>query len=73
MGRPDFDPADPRHRGLMQERDRWSARLLDLTATLDALDARRAAAEARRGDTEAEELVAALRGTVAALEEVCST
>ncbi|MCA9705112.1 MAG: serine/threonine protein kinase, partial [Myxococcales bacterium] len=50
MERPDFDPADPRARALMHERDLWSARLLDLTATLDALAARRAAAQVAIAD-----------------------
>lgn len=67
MGQPGFDPADPSARAMMHERDLWSARLLDLTATLDALTARRAAAQAALA--EADDL-AALRATVEALEEV---
>jgi hypothetical protein len=48
----------------------WSARLLDLTATLDALAARRAAAQARLEAEDDAEIVASLRHTVDALEEV---
>jgi hypothetical protein len=54
----------------MHERDMWSARLLDLTATLDALAARRAAAQAKLQAEDDEEIVASLRHTVEALEEV---
>lgn len=70
MARPDFDPSDSEHRGLMHERDMWSARLLDLTATLDALAARRAAAQAKLHAEDDEEIVSSLRHTVEALEEV---
>ncbi len=65
-----FDPADAEHRALMQERDMWAARLLDLTATLDALTARMAAAHARSRVADSEELLASLRANVEALEEV---
>jgi hypothetical protein len=70
MGRRDFDPADAEHRALMQERDMWAARLLDLTATLDALTARIAAAEARVGVQRGDDALASLRANVEALEEV---
>ncbi len=70
MGERDFDPSAPHHRTLMHERDMWSARLLDLTATLDALAARRVAAAVRAGDERAQELLDSLRATVEALEEV---
>ncbi len=70
MSRADFDPATPEHRALMRERDMWSARLLDLTATLDALAARRAAAATKLDDADEAELVASLRQTVESLEEV---
>jgi hypothetical protein len=70
IAHPGFDPADAAARAMMLERDRWSARLLELTATLDALAARRAAARvALRTDDVPAELVA-LRATVEALEEV---
>jgi hypothetical protein len=70
MSRPDFNPADPAHRQLMHERDMWSARLLDLTATLDAFTARQANARAlvrAAGDGDG---LDELRATVEALEEV---
>lgn len=70
MGQSDFDPADTDHRALMQERDMWAARILDLTATLDALAARLAAAEARVGLQRSEDALASLRANVEALEEV---
>lgn len=70
MSHSDFDPADPGHRNLMHERDMWSARLLDLTATLDGLTARRASAEVRTSDEEAREALTMLRANVEALEEV---
>ncbi len=69
IGAEGFDPADPRGRASMHQRDLWSARLLDLTATLDALTARRAAARVAADPTSLEEL-GALRATVEALEEV---
>lgn len=70
MSHADFNPADPAHRELMHERDKWSARLLDLTATLDALAARCAAAGATLADEGAGEILATLRANVEALEEV---
>ncbi len=72
MTRAEFDPADPEHRARMRERDMWSARLLDLTATLDALAARRASAQHRHGDASEAEALASLRATVESLEEVQS-
>ena len=70
MSHPEFDPAQASHRELMHERDTWSARLLDLTATLDALAARHAAAGAVLADEGAAEILATLRANVEALEEV---
>ena len=72
MSRADFDPAHPEHRNSMHERDLWSGRLLDLTATLDALAARRASASYRQGEASEAEALAALRATVESLEEVQS-
>lgn len=72
MSRADFDPAHPEHRNSMHERDLWSGRLLDLTATLDALAARRASASHRRDDASEVEALAGLRATVESLEEVQS-
>jgi hypothetical protein len=53
----------------MHERDTWSARLLDLTATLESFKARIAAAAGRQRDDE-RELMDSLRAKVEALEEV---
>ncbi len=72
MSRDDFDPAHPEHRNSMHERDLWSARLLDLTATLDALAARRACASHRRDQASEADTLASLRATVESLEEVQS-
>ncbi|MEM6990698.1 MAG: serine/threonine-protein kinase [Myxococcota bacterium] len=69
MAQPGFDPADPSHRHSMHERDMWGARLLDLTAALDSLVARRAAAEAEIRAAQPDELHD-LRAMVEALEEV---
>ncbi len=70
MQRRDFDPSHPEHRAAMHERDMWGARLLELTATLDALAARRAAAGANAGVQRMDETLGSLRATVEALEEV---
>lgn len=65
-----FDPADPEHRAVMQERDTWAARLLDLTASLDALGARLAHAGNVARLVRSEDALAPLRAQVEALEEV---
>ncbi len=65
-----FDPADPEHRALMQERDMWAARLLDLTATLDALTSRLLAAKGQIELGRIDDELAPLRAHVLALEEV---
>jgi hypothetical protein len=70
MSSPGFDPAEASARAVMHERDLWSARLLDLTATLDAFAARRAAARAAMADATTPDELLALRATVEALEEV---
>jgi hypothetical protein len=70
MQRADFDPAHAEHRASMQERDMWAARLLELTATLDALAVRHAAAGASLGLQRADLALGSLRATVEALEEV---
>jgi serine/threonine protein kinase len=72
MAHADFDPANPTHRATMHERDRWSARLLDLTAALDALAARRASAADRVQHNAEDEVLASLRASVESLEEVQS-
>jgi hypothetical protein len=66
----DFDPAHPDHRALMQERDQWAARLLDLTATLDSLAARHRAAALVLELGGRDETLLSLRAQVEALEEV---
>ena len=60
-------PTDEVHT-LMHERDTWSARLLDLVGTLEALRVRLAAAEGQGGASE--DALATLRAKVDALEEV---
>ncbi len=70
MSQPGFDGAHPEHRRDLHERDMWAARLLDLTATLDALSIRQAAAKARSAQPELAEVLELLRANVEALEEV---
>lgn len=67
---PGFDPSLAEHRASMHERDMWAARLLELTATLDALAARQAAAGATLGLQRVDDVLGSLRATVEALEEV---
>ena len=56
----------------LHARDIWASRLLSLTATLDTLASRRAAAGARRGLADDGETLERLRAHVEALEEVQS-
>ena len=70
MARPDFDPADPHQRRDLHERDMWAGRLLDLSATLDALASRQAAALAVLEADGVDETLEQLRANVEALEEV---
>ncbi len=72
MARPDFDPGDSEQRQDLQERDLWSARLLELTATLDALAARQLAARQALRENVAHERsrLDELRARIEALEEV---
>jgi hypothetical protein len=70
LGKLDRNTATEEARALLHERDTWSARLLSLTATLEALRARIARATARRDRSEDEEALADLRAQVEALEEV---
>lgn len=60
----------PETRQLLHARDTWAARLSALTAGLDELALRRAAARARSGTADESETLAALRDHVEALEEV---
>ncbi|MCX4242208.1 serine/threonine-protein kinase [Paraliomyxa miuraensis] len=69
----DRDSASKDARALLHARDTWASRLLSLTATLDTLAMRRAAAGARRGLHEDEERLERLRAQVEALAEVQST
>ena len=57
-------------RALLHERDTWSARLLRLSATLESLGVRAAAAKAKAGDADDTEALDDLRAQVEALEEV---
>ncbi len=60
-------------RAMLHERDRWAARLLDLTATLDAFQARLASARAGaspKDATQLEDPLESLRLRVEALEEI---
>lgn len=72
VSHPEFDAGELEHRRDLQERDMWGARMLELTATLDALVARIAAAQsALRGaaiDDRSE--LDQLRHDIEALEEV---
>lgn len=68
----DLREANDEVHALMQQRDRWSARLLDLTGTLDSLRARLAAARGTAGNAD-EEVLDRLRAKVEALEEVQNT
>jgi tRNA A-37 threonylcarbamoyl transferase component Bud32 len=72
VSRPDFDAGEPEQRRDLQERDMWAARLLELSATLDALVARQlAAGQARRGVAiDRSSALDELRDRVEALEEV---
>ena len=64
-----FDEASPEARRLLHERDTWAARLLDLTAQLDALAARLAAARVQVRGSERLALDD-LRALVEGLEQV---
>ena len=66
----DRDTATPQARALLHERDTWSARLLALTASLDALQARASRAQEQRDAGHDEDALADLRAQVEALEEV---
>ncbi|MEX1362569.1 MAG: hypothetical protein AB1Z98_05545, partial [Nannocystaceae bacterium] len=66
----DRDSATADDRAVLHARDTWASRLLSLTATLDALASRRAAAGAHRGLADDEDRLEQLRAHVEALEEV---
>lgn len=67
------DESSPESRALLHERDTWSARLLQLTATLDAFAARIASADQQRREQRDVERLDELRARVEALEEVMAT
>ena len=66
LGRRDIQRADADARALLHERDTWAARLLGLTAALDAFHARTVGAARAGGD----DTLADLRAQVEALEHV---
>jgi tRNA A-37 threonylcarbamoyl transferase component Bud32 len=72
VGRADFDSGDPEQRKDLQERDMWAARMLELSATLDALVARQTAARgaAKGAEIERGSELEELRDRVEALEEI---
>jgi tRNA A-37 threonylcarbamoyl transferase component Bud32 len=72
VSRPDFDASEVEQRKHLHERDMWAARLLELTATLDALVARQTAArQTTRGVAlEQGSQLDELRDRVEALEEI---
>lgn len=72
VSHPEFDAGEAEHRRDLHERDMWAARMLELTATLDALVARQAAAAVavRGAEREPHAELDALRDRVEALEEV---
>jgi hypothetical protein len=67
LERRDIQRADHDVRALLHERDTWAARLLGMTAALDAFHARTVGAQQSRGDADA---LADLRAQVEALEHV---
>lgn len=72
MSHPDFDAGELEHRRDLRERDMWAARMLELTATLDALVVRMAAARSavRGAALEDDGELEQLRHVIEALEEV---
>ncbi len=72
VSRPDFDSGDPEQRRDLHERDMWAARLLELSATLDALASRHHAARQtiRAAELDADSPLAQLRERIEALEEI---
>jgi len=65
----DFDESSSESRAMLHERDLWSARLLELTATLDSLQARVVSASARHADAD-DAAIEDLKARIEALEEV---
>ncbi|MCA9638063.1 MAG: hypothetical protein KC420_18670, partial [Myxococcales bacterium] len=68
----DIRNASDEVRARLHERDVWSARLLEMTASLDAIQARAASARERIAGDAAEARLADLRARIEALEEVAA-
>ncbi|MCA9693835.1 MAG: serine/threonine protein kinase [Myxococcales bacterium] len=66
----DRNEQGPELRAVLHERDTWSARLLELTATLDAFHSRHGAAAAQTARDGVADLLSELTTRVEALEEV---
>jgi len=73
LGRLDIRGASDEVRARLLERDTWSARLLELTATLDALQARRVGARQALGSAGVDERLGELRIRIEALEEIAGS
>lgn len=70
LARENLEEIDARVHATLRERDLWSTRLLDLTATLDALRLRLAASRARKDAAADAEALEDLRRDIEALDEV---
>ena len=73
LARLDIRGASDELRARLLERDTWSARLLELTATLDALQARRVGARQALGAAAVDDRLGELRLRIEALEEIAGT
>ena len=73
LARLDIRGASDEVRARLLERDTWSARLLELTATLDALQARRVGARQALGAAAVDDRLGELRLRIEALEEIAGT
>ncbi len=73
LGRLDIRSASDELRARLLERDTWSARLLELTATLDALQVRGVGARQALAAAGVDERLGELRIRVEALEEIAKT
>jgi hypothetical protein len=70
LERIDIREADDAIRARLHERDVWSARLLELTASLDAIQARASAARHERAAASADDRLGDLGARIEALEEI---
>ncbi len=73
LARLDIRGASDEVRARLLERDTWSARLLELTATLDALQVRRAGARQALAAAGVDERLGELRFRIEALEEIAGS